>query len=233
MEKIISFDSLGVCEYEKQYRCPDIECACNEIVENIVNQNNRSIDDMITEIADSSVDVYTQDLVENCCSVDFVKYIDESISEFGSCNNAISLFKQAQFYYYYEQLRNNIEAIVKNALLIYIGNSTIKIRGQENDVVETVDSLKLSVKNYISNYVVDTSLSGSDVIRDFDGVITTQINELLENKNNTKLKNSDSNEDSYVGARYIEDESMAFNVDEQQEAEPLEVVKVFGDYCVL
>lgn len=86
-----------ICEYDKGYIC-----------------------DIITEIADAHVDIYTHDLLE--WAKDNYSYIDEASQEFGRASDFLAEIRQGQFYCFERDLYNNLEDILKLFTYVYIQN---------------------------------------------------------------------------------------------------------------
>lgn len=74
--------------------------------------------DIITEIADNNVDLYTADLLE--WVPDNYSYIEEANIELGTPNDFLKQIQQGQYYYYERNLYDNLEDILKNYMYNYI-----------------------------------------------------------------------------------------------------------------
>lgn len=86
--------------------------------------NDGYICDIITEIADSHVDIYNSDLLE--WAKDNYSYIEEAIDEFGTATDSngkvdfIRCIMQGQFYAYEQDIYENLEDILKFFMYDYI-----------------------------------------------------------------------------------------------------------------
>lgn len=86
----------------------------------ICDYDNGYICDIITEIADSHVDVYTSDLLD--WARDNYSYIDEANEEFGRADDFLGEIRQGQFLYNERDLYDNLEDSLKLFAYVYIQN---------------------------------------------------------------------------------------------------------------
>lgn len=97
------------------------------------------ISDIISELSDSNVSIYTSDLLE--WAVENYNYIDDAISEFGSCNDFISCIRQGQYYYYNEYMNDNI-----NDYILYYSLNYLLSQNVEELTNEQYDDLVYELK---------------------------------------------------------------------------------------
>lgn len=113
-----------------------------ELGEQITEYDNGYIGDIITEIADSNVDIYNDDLME--WAKGNTSYIEDAIREFGTPEDSnghpdfMKLIMQGQYYMYEQDLYNNIEDILKYWAYDYIENkyNITELTEEQNDEIE-------------------------------------------------------------------------------------------------
>lgn len=76
--------------------------------------------DIVTEIADNHVDIYTNDLLD--WAKDNYEYIDEANEELGRADDFLGEIKQGQFLYNERDLYDNLEDSLKLFAYVYIQN---------------------------------------------------------------------------------------------------------------
>lgn len=100
------------------------------------------IGDIITELADSNVDIYNSDLSE--WAKDNVSYIEEAINMWGIPKDEgghadyYRMIQQGQYYMYEQDLYNNIEDILKYWAYSYIEDNynLTELTEEQNDEIE-------------------------------------------------------------------------------------------------
>lgn len=80
--------------------------------------NDGYICDIIAEIADNHVDIYNSDLLE--WAKENYSYIEKAMDEFGKPDDFFQYIRQGQFYYYEEDLYNNLEDSLKYFMYTYV-----------------------------------------------------------------------------------------------------------------
>ena len=94
--------------------------------------------DIISEISDSQVDIYTYDLL------DWLKYnysdVEEANREFGTCEDIIKQVQQAQFWRNEQDIYENIE----NMLLLYVYD----VIYHELEIEEISETLDYNIRTY-------------------------------------------------------------------------------------
>lgn len=88
----------------------------NDIIQYICDYNNGYICDIITEIADNNIDIYTYDLLE--WLKNNYEIVEEANNEFGTPNDIIKQIQQAQYY----KNSNELYEDLKNMILLYTYN---------------------------------------------------------------------------------------------------------------
>ena len=112
-------NKLKVKELKKELFTGDFgDCFCD--------YDNGYICDIITEIADNHIDIYTVDLLNWC--KDNYTYIEEALAEFGTPKNSngnadfLKIIQQGQYLAFEQDLYNNLEDNLKNFTYNYILN---------------------------------------------------------------------------------------------------------------
>lgn len=85
-----------------------------------VDYSDGCICDIITEIADNNVDIYTQDLLD--WVPDNYSYIEEANEELGVPHDFLKQIQQGQYYYNERNIYEHLEDILKNYMYNYIEN---------------------------------------------------------------------------------------------------------------
>ena len=115
----------------------------------------RYLCDIITEIADSNVDIYTSDLFE--WAKDNYNYIEEANDELGASNDIIQQIQQGQFYQNEQEIYANIEDMIKLYLLNLL---------KENGMEELTDSQVSIIDEMAHNCYTEDALPCYDDIID-------------------------------------------------------------------
>ena len=104
--------------------------------EDITNYNSGYIGDIINEIADNYIDIYTYDLFEWAKGNTY--YIDRAVDELGRPDTIEDEIRQGQYIAYQEDLYNNIEDILKYWAYDYIENkyNLTELTEEQNDEIE-------------------------------------------------------------------------------------------------
>ena len=194
IEKTIFFKNLNTKSYQQPVGCPDISDVCNEVKDSIIQDTYDNLDDLITEVADSNVDVYTADLLSTCSKAEMIPYLDSTLDEFGKFTSIEQLYRVAEYNYYYTELYNNIEIIIQNSLIEYLSNKSLTINAEENEF----DSIKSQVYDFVNNYISTSSYSNynsGSIIDSFNDKFAKFVSELSEEKAITSAKFSEASED--------------------------------------
>lgn len=96
------------------------ELNLGELGEYFVDYDNGYICDIITEISDNHIDIYISDLFD--WAKDYYSYIEEANTELGTSTDILKQIQQGQFYYYEQNIYNNLEDIMLNYMYNYIEN---------------------------------------------------------------------------------------------------------------
>lgn len=106
----------------KELKIEDLkkELYTGDLGEYFIDYDDGYICDIITEIADNSVDIYTQDLLD--WVPDNYSYIEEANVEMGVPKGFLNQIRQGQYYYYERNLYENLEDTLKNYMYNYIEN---------------------------------------------------------------------------------------------------------------
>lgn len=86
-----------------------------------IDYSDGYICDIITEIADNNVDVYTQDLLD--WVPDNYSYIEEANQEFGVPDDFLKQVQQGQYYYNERNIYEHLEDILKYYMYDFIENN--------------------------------------------------------------------------------------------------------------
>ena len=117
--------------------------------------------DVISEIADSNVDIYNYDLLKSAWDLYSSGAYDDAMSEQGSSNNIIKDFQMAQYYYYSGLLYEYLEDII----IEYI-----EIKADElTNNVDVLDYVLENIKEYDNNDRLEDIIEDiKDLINDFE-----------------------------------------------------------------
>ena len=96
------------------------ELNLGELGEYFIDYDNGYICDIITEIADNHIDIYTSDLFD--WAKNYFSYIEEANTKLGTPTNIEQQIQQGQFYYYQKNIYDNLEDIMLNYMYNYIEN---------------------------------------------------------------------------------------------------------------
>lgn len=194
IEKTIFFNNLNKKSYQQPVGCPDIGDICNEVKDCIIQDTYDNLDDLITEVADSTVDIYTADLLSTCSKAEMIPYLDSTLDEFGKFSSIEQLYRVTEYNYYYTELYNNIDAIIQNSLIDYLSNKSLTINAEENEL----DSIKSQVHDFVDNYISTssyTNYNAGSIIDNFNDKFARFVSELSEEKAITSAKFSETSED--------------------------------------
>lgn len=90
--------------------------------EYITDYNGEYISDIISEIADSNIDIYNYDLLQWCANdLNNIYYCDRAKDELGA-NDLISMLQGGQYLQITDDLYENLENILENYMYYYIEN---------------------------------------------------------------------------------------------------------------
>lgn len=111
--------------------------------------------DMISEVADSSIDIYTSDLL------DWVKnnydYIEDALDEFGTPQDSngkadfFQMIRQGEFLYYERLFYDNIDSFIKYYVLKYLIDNKISIDDEKLEELLEVDSTDIDNNDYLED----------------------------------------------------------------------------------
>lgn len=96
------------------------ELNLGELGEYFADYDSGYICDIITEIADNHINIYTSDLFD--WAKNYFNYIEEANTELGTPKDILQQIQQGQFYYYEQNIYNNLEDIMLNYMYNYIEN---------------------------------------------------------------------------------------------------------------
>lgn len=113
----------------------------------IADYQNGYIADIISEIADSNVDIYYSDLKSWAFDSDHFAYIEQANNEMTDCNNIHEIIMYAEFLYNIENLHKYLNEILKYWALNYI---------EDVYSLECLDSYKLDAIEFINYENVET-----------------------------------------------------------------------------
>ena len=119
------------------------------------------ISDIITELADSNISIYTRDLLE--WAVENYNYIDDAIFTFGSCTDFLGFIRQGQYYYYTEYINDNISDYILYYVLNYLLSQNVEelTSDQYDDLVhelkgadqcDTLSDVEIIVDNLLEEW---------------------------------------------------------------------------------
>lgn len=104
--------------------------------EDITNYDSGYVSDIINEIADNYIDIYTYDLFEWAKGNTY--YIDRAVDELGRPDTIENEIRQGQYIAYQEDLYNNIEDILKYWAYSYIADhyNVTELTEEQSDEIE-------------------------------------------------------------------------------------------------
>lgn len=104
--------------------------------EDITNYSSGYVSDIVNEIADNYIDIYTYDLFEWAKGNTY--YIDRATDELGRPDTIEDEIRQGQYIAYQEDLYNNIEDILKYWAYSYIEDhyNVTELTEEQNDEIE-------------------------------------------------------------------------------------------------
>lgn len=132
-----------------------------EVGEYFCDYDNGYLCDIITEIADNNVDVYTYDLFE--WAKTNYDIIEEANAEMGTPNDMLAQIRQGQFLYYERDLYENLHDVVLFRLYNYI-EKDLKIEELTEEQADKIEYLNLDDNNERLENLID------------------EVNEILNNK---------------------------------------------------
>lgn len=109
----------------------------------IANYNSGYICEVFSEIATNNIDIYYSDIFD--WAKDNTWFIDESMKEYGNCNDIVKQIQMAQGYAYEQELYENQADVLKYYAYNYL---------QENEInltEEHLDDLDLFIEHLDSN----------------------------------------------------------------------------------
>lgn len=119
-------------DYRETLNDGSIDCALNYY------NTSSYINDVISEQADSMVDIYTSDLME--WASDNIYEIDEAIKELGWQGDFIQMIRMAQWLTYEQEIREDIMDMIKMCALLVLRDEDVEITDEGLDFV--LDNLR-------------------------------------------------------------------------------------------
>ncbi len=95
------------------------------------NYDDGYLCDIIAEVADSNIDIYTYNLLEWAKS--HLYEIEEAAKEFGAVEDIIKAIQQGQYYCYTNELYEELENIIKGIALDYLINIDAQLTAEQLD----------------------------------------------------------------------------------------------------
>lgn len=127
-----------------------------DLFENGVDYNGCCcICDMITEVADSSVDVYNDDLLD--WAKNNYDFIEDALDEFGTPQDSngkadfFQMIRQGEFLYYDNLFYDNIDNFIKYYVLKYLIDNKISIDDEKLEELLEVDSTDIDNNDYLED----------------------------------------------------------------------------------
>lgn len=195
MKKIIKFKDLETIPYNIiNSELPDPKGCCTDLREEIRIKNPTHLSDLISDIANDCVDIYTQSLLETCSKVSFIPYIEEA-QKINPCSFENQL-RLAEYFYYEELLSTNLKEVVYNALVSYMKGKTIILEGSEADIKEAEKHFKEYIKTKISNTEPDTIAPTSSIIEKFEAELSEHIRNYTYSNSKTAVSYTDTEDDN-------------------------------------
>lgn len=128
--------------------------------EQITNYNCGYICDVFSEIATSNIDIYYSNIFN--WAKDNTWYIDESIKEYGSCNDIVKQIQMAQGYAFEQELYENEFDILKYYAYNYLKDNEINLNeDQQIDLENFIEKLNNNNKlEEINEYCNELNVEG-------------------------------------------------------------------------
>lgn len=207
MIKYIRLKMFDKVPYEQEAGCPDISTICEDFENEITYKNSSYICDIISELSDNNVDIYTSDLIDTCSKIEFQNFINRAVNEFGFPEKPDdyieSLYKQAEYFYYSDYLYRNLNNIAVNGILGYLDRQSLQVETEDEAIVSDVtQSVQSFLKDYLESVDINDNHSVSSVIDNFEDELTDFINNLVEEYNIDISINSDS-DSNLIRALYV------------------------------
>lgn len=124
--------------------------------DNIVDYNNGYISDIINEIADNNIDIYTSDLFD--WAKDNYNYIEDANNEFGTPSDIIAQIQQGQFLQISNEMYENFDEMMLLFIYNYIYNdlNIEEIEEERAEEIENENYNKYDRLEEIIDFVNDT-----------------------------------------------------------------------------
>lgn len=132
-----------------------------------VDYNGRYyICDMITDVADSFVDIYNSDLLD--WTKNNYSYIEEALDEFGTPQDSngradfLKMMSQGEFLYYDNLFYDNLDNFIKYYVLKYLIDNKINIDDEKLEELLQIDSTDINnndcledINSYVEEFLKD------------------------------------------------------------------------------
>lgn len=148
-----------------------------DLSDELVNYDNSYISDAISEISDSKIDIYYSNLnewVKNCD--DAIEYCERAVQEGLIDVNDFDFYKMiqsGQYLYYTDLFYNNLDDIVKAAVMVSINNDIEDIDNIDILNIEDIDKILEDI-DYLDNNIKLYDL-WADAVKE-------KVSEILENR---------------------------------------------------
>lgn len=204
MKKIIKFKNLETCPYTIiNEELPSPDGCCTDLKEEIKNKNTATLSDLISDIANDCIDIYTQSLLENCSKLSFISYIEEA-KQYNPVNFENQL-RLAQYLYYDEILNKNLEAVVHNALVSLMKSKCIILKGSEYDINYAEKHFKKYITTLIANAEINTLFPASAIVEDFERELAEHIANYTRHTPQITVSYNDSSDDNITALLLVPD----------------------------
>ena len=126
--------------------------------EQILSYDSGYICDIFSEIASNNIDIYYSDIFD--WAKNNTWYIDESMKEYGNCNDIVRQIQMAQGYAYEQELYENEDSILKLFAYNYLEENEIKLDEEQ------LYDLESELESYYTNNRLENIV---DIINEIDG----------------------------------------------------------------
>lgn len=126
--------------------------------EQILSYDSGYICDIFSEIASNNIDIYYSDIFD--WAKNNTWYIDESMKEYGNCNDIVKQIQMAQGYAYEQELYENEDSILKLFAYNYLEENEIKLNEEQ------LCDLESELESYDTNNRLENIV---DIINEIDG----------------------------------------------------------------
>ena len=133
----------------------DTLCSKEDLQAQFLEYDSGYICDVITEIADSNVDIYTSDLMKSAHDLYMSGSYEDSQREFGGeATDLVKALQQAQYYYNSQLLYEDIDGMIADYIDYQTEQNSLGIIDSEN-LEELQDYVRMNCDNFDNNDMLE------------------------------------------------------------------------------